>query len=57
MAGGGRNYCHNSLDVVTSKDNYTDVGGGTVNVALKSKLKSGYTIKAESEARNSDESN
>lgn len=34
VTGGGCNYCHNSLMVATSKDNYTDVVGGAVVVAL-----------------------
>lgn len=55
IRGGGKNYCPNSLDRVTSKDNYTDVGGGTMGVAKKSCGKTGYMAKTEAEICNSDE--
>lgn len=32
IAGGGKNYCHNSLDGAPSKDNYTGVVGLAIKV-------------------------
>lgn len=52
--GGGSNYCHNSLMVATSKDNYTDVVGGAMCVTETVCVYVLPIMMAETERENSD---